>query len=67
MSLTTTDADAAHAELRARGVDVDDDVMRMGDYVPPMFTFRDAEGTTVRALLSDRPDPRRRARARTVP
>jgi hypothetical protein len=36
--------------LRARGVDVDAEVMRMGDYVPPMFTFRDADGRTVRVV-----------------
>ena len=29
---------------RARGVDVDDEVMRMGDPVPPMFFLRDHEG-----------------------
>jgi hypothetical protein len=50
VSLATENADAAHAELRARGVDVDAEVMRMGDYVPPMFTFRDADGRTVRVV-----------------
>jgi catechol 2,3-dioxygenase-like lactoylglutathione lyase family enzyme len=44
VSLTTTDVDASHAELRSRGVDVDEQVMRMGDPVPPMFWFRDPEG-----------------------
>jgi catechol 2,3-dioxygenase-like lactoylglutathione lyase family enzyme len=44
VSLTTDDADATHAELRARGVDVDAEVSRMGDPVPPMFWFRDPEG-----------------------
>ena len=47
VSFTTADADADHAALRSRGVDVDDEVMRMGDYVPPMFTFRDPDGNTL--------------------
>jgi catechol 2,3-dioxygenase-like lactoylglutathione lyase family enzyme len=44
VALTSEDIDADHAELRARGVDVDDEVMRMGDPVPPMFFFRDQDG-----------------------
>jgi catechol 2,3-dioxygenase-like lactoylglutathione lyase family enzyme len=40
----TDDVDADHAQLRSKGVDVDDDVMRMGDPVPPMFFFRDPDG-----------------------
>jgi catechol 2,3-dioxygenase-like lactoylglutathione lyase family enzyme len=44
VALTTEDADADHAELRARGVDVDETVMRMGNPVPPMFFFRDLDG-----------------------
>ena len=44
VSLNTGDADAAHAELRSLGVDVDEQVSRMGDPVPPMFWFRDPEG-----------------------
>ena len=44
ITLTTTDIDAAHAELRSRGVDVDAEVSRMGDPVPPMFWFRDPDG-----------------------
>ena len=47
ISLTTPDADAVHADLRARGVDVDAEVMRMGDPVPPMFFFRDQDGNTL--------------------
>ncbi|QSE92935.1 VOC family protein [Rhodococcus pseudokoreensis] len=42
--LTTSDADADHATLSASGVDVDAAVLRMGDYVPPMFYFRDPDG-----------------------
>lgn len=44
ISFRTTDADAAHADLKAHGVDVDPEVMRMGGPVPPMFFFRDPDG-----------------------
>ena len=44
VALTTDDVDADHANLRARGVDADEEVMRMGDPVPPMFFFRDPDG-----------------------
>jgi lactoylglutathione lyase len=39
---TTDDADAANAELRDRGVDVDEVLRWPG--VPPMFGFRDPDG-----------------------
>ena len=44
VGFTTEDVDADHAELRARGVDADEEVARMGDPVPPMFFFRDPDG-----------------------
>jgi len=44
IALSTTDIDADHADLKERGVDVDAEVMRMGDPVPPMFWFNDPEG-----------------------
>jgi catechol 2,3-dioxygenase-like lactoylglutathione lyase family enzyme len=44
VALTSQDIDADHANLLARGVDVDAEVMRMGDPVPPMFFFRDQDG-----------------------
>ena len=44
ITLTTSDIDATHAALKARGVDVDAEVARMGDPVPPMFWFRDPSG-----------------------
>ena len=47
ISFTSQDADADHAELRDRGVDVDAEVMRMGDPVPPMFFFRDQDGNSL--------------------
>ena len=47
IGLTTDDIDATHAQLQASGVDVDAEVMRMGDPVPPMFWFRDPDGNTL--------------------
>jgi predicted enzyme related to lactoylglutathione lyase len=44
ITLTTDDIDATYAELKARGVDVDAEVSRMGDPVPPMFWFQDPTG-----------------------
>ncbi len=44
ITLTTGDIDATHAALRSSGVDVDAEVSRMGDPVPPMFWFRDPSG-----------------------
>jgi predicted enzyme related to lactoylglutathione lyase len=53
VSLATEDADADHDTLVARGVDADAAVMRMGDYVPPMFTFRDPDGNQFRMVQRD--------------
>jgi len=50
VSFTTEDADADHAELRARGVEADAEVIRMGQGVPPMFTFRDPDGNRFRMV-----------------
>ncbi len=47
ISLQTDDIDGYHAQLRASGVDVDEQVSRMGDPVPPMFWLRDPEGNTL--------------------
>ena len=47
ISLQTDDIDAYHRQLRDAGVDVDADVSRMGDPVPPMFWLRDPEGNTL--------------------
>jgi catechol 2,3-dioxygenase-like lactoylglutathione lyase family enzyme len=44
IALRTDDIDADHASLRAQGVDVDAEVQRMGDPVPPMLRFRDPDG-----------------------
>jgi len=47
ISLSTNDIDATHAQLRSGGVDVDAEVMRMGEPIPPMFWFRDPDGNTL--------------------
>jgi predicted enzyme related to lactoylglutathione lyase len=47
ITLQTDDIDAYHAQLRDRGVDVDAEVSRYGDAVPPLFWFRDPEGNTL--------------------
>ncbi len=44
IAFASDDVDADHADLLSRGVDVDEQVMRMGDPVPPMFFFRDQDG-----------------------
>jgi catechol 2,3-dioxygenase-like lactoylglutathione lyase family enzyme len=41
--LTTRDIEATHAELRAAGVDVDEEVTRMEGAAPPMVWFRDQD------------------------
>jgi catechol 2,3-dioxygenase-like lactoylglutathione lyase family enzyme len=44
ITLQTDDIDAYHAQLKDRGVEVDEEVSYMGDPVPPLFWFRDPEG-----------------------
>jgi catechol 2,3-dioxygenase-like lactoylglutathione lyase family enzyme len=53
VSFTTQDAEADHAELRARGVEADAALIRMGDLVAPMFTFRDPDGNRFRMVERD--------------
>jgi catechol 2,3-dioxygenase-like lactoylglutathione lyase family enzyme len=50
ISLQTDDADGLHAQLKQAGVDVDPEVSRFGDPVPPMFWFRDPEGNTLQVV-----------------
>ena len=45
--LDTSDVDGAHAALKAAGADVDDEVSRYGDPVPPMFWLRDPDGNSL--------------------
>jgi predicted enzyme related to lactoylglutathione lyase len=47
ISLTTDDIDATHAQLQSSGVDVDAEIARMGEPVPPMFWFRDPDGNSL--------------------
>ena len=54
ITLTTDDIDATHAELKALGIDVDAEVARMGDPVPPMFWFRDPTGHTLMVVEQGR-------------
>jgi predicted enzyme related to lactoylglutathione lyase len=47
ISLTTDDIDATHEQMQASGADVDAEIMRMGDPIPPMFWFRDPDANTL--------------------
>ena len=47
ITLQTDAIDDYHSELKAAGVDVDAEVMRMGDPIPPIFWLRDPEGNTL--------------------
>jgi len=55
ITLTSDDIDATHADMRAKGIDVDAEVSRMGDPVPPMFWFRDDSGHTLMVVQAGRP------------
>jgi catechol 2,3-dioxygenase-like lactoylglutathione lyase family enzyme len=57
IALGSTDVEADHADLKARGVDVDAAIVREGDPIvrwagaalagtPPMFRFRDPDGNS---------------------
>jgi catechol 2,3-dioxygenase-like lactoylglutathione lyase family enzyme len=52
ITLTTSDIDATYAAMKELGVDVDAQVSRMGDPVPPMFLFRDPTGHTLMVVES---------------
>ena len=52
IGLQTEDIDAFHAELKSAGVDVDAEVSRMGDPVPPLFFLRDPEGNSLMVVES---------------
>ncbi len=47
ISFQTSDIDGLHAELKGRGVDVDAEISRMGDPVPPLFWLRDPDNNTL--------------------
>jgi len=50
IALQVEGIDAYHEHLKDHGVDVDAEVSRFGDSVPPMFWFRDPEGNTLMAV-----------------
>lgn len=50
VSFATDDAEADHATLAGSQVDADPDLIRFGDEVPPMFTFRDPDGNPFRVV-----------------
>jgi catechol 2,3-dioxygenase-like lactoylglutathione lyase family enzyme len=53
IALNTPDIEATHAQLKSSGVDVDAEVSRMGEPVPPMFWFRDPDGNTLLIVEQD--------------
>lgn len=52
ITLVTDDIETTHAEMTSRGVDVDAEISRMGDPVPPMFWFRDPSGHSLMVVES---------------
>ena len=52
--LDTSDVDADHGSLKAAGVDVDDEVTRFGDPVPPMFWLRDPDANSLIVVQTGR-------------
>ena len=52
IAFNAADVDGVHADYKAKGVDVDAEVARMGDPVPPMFWFRDTEGNSLLIVQS---------------
>jgi catechol 2,3-dioxygenase-like lactoylglutathione lyase family enzyme len=45
--LDTSDVEGAHAALKSAGANVDDEVSRYGEPVPPMFWLRDPDGNSL--------------------
>ena len=52
IALTTADAHAAHAELKAKSVDVDAELMGGDGTVPLLFFFRDHDANTLMIVES---------------
>jgi catechol 2,3-dioxygenase-like lactoylglutathione lyase family enzyme len=50
VSFATGDAESDHAAMMAKGVEADAELIRMGEGVPPMFTFRDPDGNRFRMV-----------------
>jgi catechol 2,3-dioxygenase-like lactoylglutathione lyase family enzyme len=47
ITLQVDDIDSYHSHLQAQGVDIDAEVSRMGDPVPPICWLRDPEGNSL--------------------
>jgi catechol 2,3-dioxygenase-like lactoylglutathione lyase family enzyme len=45
--ISTSDIEADHLALKSAGVDVDPEIARWGDPVPPMFRLRDPSGNSL--------------------
>jgi len=54
IALTTTDARAAHAELKEHGVQVEEELMGGDGTVPLLFMFKDADGNGL--MIVEQPD-----------
>jgi catechol 2,3-dioxygenase-like lactoylglutathione lyase family enzyme len=52
IALDTADARAAHDDLKAKGVDVDAELMGGDGVVPVLFCFRDRDGNTLMIVES---------------
>ena len=50
VSFATENAEADHSAMVAEGVDADAELIRMGEGVPQMFTFRDPDGNRLRMV-----------------
>jgi catechol 2,3-dioxygenase-like lactoylglutathione lyase family enzyme len=50
VSFATDNAESDHAAMMAKGVEADAELIRMGEGVPPMFTFRDPDGNRFRMV-----------------
>ena len=53
VSFATDDAAVDHAAMLAARVEADAELIRMGEEVPPMFTFRDPDGNPFRVVERD--------------
>ena len=47
IALDSSDAKAAHEDLKGKGIDVDDELMGGDGTVPLLFGFRDADGNSL--------------------
>jgi catechol 2,3-dioxygenase-like lactoylglutathione lyase family enzyme len=50
VSLVSKDLDATHDRLAKAGVDVDENILRLGHGIPGMFFLRDPDGNTLQIV-----------------